>query len=156
MKDPLKTLPLFYVVYATKTLSIRFTTFFKEAYPIPACKIYHYPQCSHRVKMKIFNTKRSSAHQHHLQTWNWFHKLLVCKHKSQHPQRLQEVSLQHLLAWIHIKINGLKDLKKTPQILKAKNHKRHHGNFNTNYAGPRAILAKQFAPKQNSKILPTI
>ena len=94
-----------------KMQSIRFSTSGKEAHPRPACKFFHYPQCSQRVKMKIFSTKRSSSHQHQLRGWNRFRNVRGCKHKIQHPHRLQESSLQHPPDWIHIQTNGLKYLK---------------------------------------------
>ena len=96
MKYPLKTLIFFTYGDITKTKSIILPTSCKEAHPILACKFWHYPQYSHRVKMKLFNTKISSAQHHHLQGWNWFHNIRGCSHKSQHPHSLQESSFQHI------------------------------------------------------------
>ena len=91
--------------------SIIFPTSGKEAHLSPACKIFHYPQCYHRVRMKIFNTKISSAHQYQLWEWNRFGNLWGCKHKIKHTPQLQESSLQHPPDWIHIQIHGFKICK---------------------------------------------
>ena len=156
---PPKTLPFLYYGDTTKKKSIIFPTSGKEAHLSPACKIFHYPQCYHRVRMKIFNTKISSAHQYQLWEWNRFGNLRGCKHKIKHTPQLQESSLQHPPDWIHIQIHGFKNLqniRKHPIFSKPENHKRHPGKFNTNYAGPCATLGKIFAPKQHITLLPTI
>ena len=100
MKDPLKIIPFSLNGDATKIQSTRLHTFCKEAQLSPASKFYCYPQCYHRARMKVFNHQKSPAYQHQLRGWNRFCNLRRCKHKSQHPHRLQESSLPNHLAWI--------------------------------------------------------
>ena len=82
-------------------------TFCTEPHLNHAYKYYHYHQCYHRIRVKIFNFKISPSYQYHLQGWNRFRNLRGCKHFSYHPHHLQYCSLPHHPAWIHIQIHGL-------------------------------------------------
>ena len=134
MKGPLKILHF---------LSYRLPKSCKEAHLIPACKFFHYPKCYHKFRMRIFNTKISSAHHHQLRARNWFCNFRGCKNNVHHPHLLQDISLQHISSWIHIQINGFKKLqniRKHTRFSKPENHKRHPVKFDADYAGPCATL----------------
>ena len=86
-----------------------------------------------------------------------FFNLQGCKHKSQHSHRLQEIGLTHILAWIiSHDSKHLQNIRSYPRFSKPGKHKRHPSKFNTVYAVPHATLGKKYAPKQHSKLLPTI
>ena len=147
------------MVIQQKIQSIRLAVFCKEAQLIPAYKYYSFPQCYHRVRMKIFNHQNFPEYQHQIQGWNHCRNLLGCKHNIQQPQGLQFINLPHSLVWIHIQIHGLKKLqniRRYTRFSKPGKHKRHPGKFNTDYAILRATLGKISAPKKNSTLLPTI
>ena len=134
-----------------------FSIFRKESKLNLAYKFYRYPQCDHRVRMKIFNHQKTPAYQHQLRGWNWFCNIQGCKHKNKHPQLLQEISNTYHPAWIlyHL-LKKLKNIRRYPRFSKTEKYKRHPDKFNTFYAVPRANLGKNPAPKQHKTLLPTI
>ena len=128
-----------------KVWSIILPTSCKEGHLSQANKFYHYHQCYHKLKVKIFNFKISPPYQYQLRRWNWFLNLRRCKCISPHPHNLQEISWQHPPGWIHIQIHGLINLQniwRHPILPKPRKHKWRPGKFNTAYAVPRAILEK--------------
>ena len=50
-------------------------------------------------------------------------------------------------------IRRFKRYKKTPQIIKSKNNKRHPGRFNTDYAGPREMLVQNFGTQASRHLV---
>ena len=109
-------------------------TFCTEPHLNHAYKYYHYHQCYHRIRVKIFNFKISPSYQYHLQGWNRFCNLRGCKHFSYHPHHLQYCSLPHHPAWIHIQIHGLKKLQNILSHLRFPNPGKHKwlpSKFNT-------------------------
>ena len=85
-----------------KIKPIRLTTFCKEAHLSPAYNIYRCPQCYHRVRMIILNHHKSPVYRHQLQGRYLFFNLRGCKHKTQHPQRLNRIQTKEcvrLLYW---------------------------------------------------------
>ena len=89
MKTPLKTLPLLSYRYAKKNEINQISHILQRSTSHPRLQFYHYPKCYHIFRMKIFNTKISSAHQHQLREWNPFINILGGKHNSQHPHCLK-------------------------------------------------------------------
>ena len=80
---------------------------------------YRYPQCYHRVKVRIFNHQKPPEYQHQIRGWNHFSNLWGCRHNSQHPYRLQESNLTHNLDWILSHwFSKVTKYKKIPQIIK--------------------------------------
>ena len=74
MKYPLKRLTFLYYGNEKKHNQAYLPHFEKKHISAPLEK-FHYPQCYNRVRMKIFNTKILSAHQHQIRGWNRFRNL---------------------------------------------------------------------------------